>query len=92
MVEEKRHLDLCCLTILYFVIFLLFFQPKKLIFFEDDLVRFEYLGMCDDEMDDDFQQIISTEIKHEDQQERINVQSKLTFKEYETGFNFFIQS
>ncbi len=65
---------------------LLFFQPKKLIFFEDDLVRFEYLGICDDEMDDDFQQIISTEIKQADQQQKIKVQSKLTFNEYENGF------
>lgn len=65
---------------------LLFFQPKKLIFFEDDSVRFEYLGMCDDEMDDDFQQINSIEIEKADPQKKINVESKLTFNEYEIGF------
>ncbi len=65
---------------------LLFFQPKKIIFFEDDSVRFEYLGMCDDEMEDDFQQIISIELKNSDQYEKIKVESKLTFNEYETGF------
>ncbi|WCM42348.1 anthranilate synthase component I family protein [Flavobacterium sp. CBA20B-1] len=65
---------------------LLFFQPKKLIFFEDHSVRLEYLGMCDDDMDDDFQEIISTQITKTHQQEKINVESKLTFNEYEKGF------
>ncbi len=65
---------------------LLFFQPKKLIFFEEDSIRFEYLGMCDDEIDDDFQQILSIKIVESDQQENIEVKSKLTFNEYEKGF------
>jgi len=66
---------------------LLFFHPKKLIFFEGHSIRFEYLNMCSDEIDSDFDEIISIEIEVSENAKNIQVQSKLTFNEYEEGFN-----
>ncbi|HRE77134.1 MAG TPA: anthranilate synthase component I family protein [Flavobacterium sp.] len=39
---------------------LFFFQPKKLFFLKDNQVELQYLNLCDDEMDDDFSAIITT--------------------------------
>jgi len=39
---------------------LFFFQPKKIIFINGDVVEFLYLAMVDDEIDADFEQIISS--------------------------------
>ena len=38
---------------------LFFFQPKKLFFIKDSKLEMHYLRLCDDEMDSDFEQIIS---------------------------------
>lgn len=65
---------------------LLFFQPKKIIFFEDDSVRFEYLGMCDDEIDDDYQQIISVILEESKPQEKTKIENKISYNDYEKGF------
>ncbi|PKP15616.1 MAG: aminodeoxychorismate synthase component I [Bacteroidetes bacterium HGW-Bacteroidetes-23] len=39
---------------------LFFFQPKKLFFLKENQVEMQYLNLCDDEMDDDFSAIITT--------------------------------
>lgn len=41
---------------------LFFFQPKKLFFLSGNTVALHYLPLCDDEMDDDFQHILATEV------------------------------
>ncbi|TYQ00358.1 para-aminobenzoate synthetase component 1 [Tenacibaculum adriaticum] len=41
---------------------LYFFQPQKLIFINDDSVEFQYLKMMDDEIEDDFEEILETPI------------------------------
>ncbi|QEE50509.1 anthranilate synthase component I family protein [Flavobacterium alkalisoli] len=41
---------------------LFFFQPKKLFFIKGDTVEIAYLVMCDDELEDDFKEILSTAI------------------------------
>ncbi|UPQ79402.1 anthranilate synthase component I family protein [Flavobacterium azooxidireducens] len=37
---------------------LFFFQPKKLFFLKENHVEMQYLNLCDDEMDDDFSEIL----------------------------------
>jgi para-aminobenzoate synthetase component 1 len=37
---------------------LFFFQPKKLFFLKDNQVEMQYLNLCDDEMEDDFYEIL----------------------------------
>ncbi|MGG8497123.1 anthranilate synthase component I family protein [Tenacibaculum sp. TC6] len=39
---------------------LYFFQPQKLIFIKEDTVQFQYLQMIDDELEEDFEDIIET--------------------------------
>ena len=39
---------------------LFFFQPKKLFLLKDNQLEIQYLRMCDEEMDADFEEIIST--------------------------------
>lgn len=68
---------------------LFFFQPKKLIFFEEESVRFEYLKMCDDEIDSDFNEIIAVEL-FETYQPQIKINNRIQFKEYEKGFQKII--
>ena len=41
---------------------LFFFQPKKLFFIKGNTVEIAYLAMCDDELEDDFKEILSTTI------------------------------
>lgn len=36
---------------------LFFFQPKKVFFLKGNLLEMQYLNLCDDEMDDDFEEI-----------------------------------
>ncbi|MDG2433466.1 MAG: aminodeoxychorismate synthase component I, partial [Flavobacterium sp.] len=48
---------------------LFFFQPKKLFLINGDAVEIQYLGMCDDELEADFEEIVS-QILHEDIQEK----------------------
>ncbi|MBC8882720.1 anthranilate synthase component I family protein [Flavobacterium piscinae] len=38
---------------------LFFFQPKKLFFLKDNQVEMKYLNLCDDEMKDDFHEILN---------------------------------
>ncbi|MDT0644897.1 anthranilate synthase component I family protein [Zunongwangia sp. F363] len=49
---------------------LYFFQPQKIIILKNDLAEFHYLRMIDDEMDADFQEILSLEERGEGIEER----------------------
>ncbi|MBA5791621.1 chorismate-binding protein [Flavobacterium sp. xlx-214] len=66
---------------------LFFFQPKKLIFFEDDAVRFEYLGVCSDEITSDFEEITAIFLFDEVVENDVIIQSQTSFTDYEKGFN-----
>ncbi len=68
---------------------LFFFQPKKLVFFEEESVRFEYLKMCDDEIDSDFSEISAVKL-FESHQPQIRINNRIQFKEYENGFQRII--
>ncbi|CAM1351219.1 anthranilate synthase component I family protein [Tenacibaculum insulae] len=44
---------------------LYFFQPQKLIFIKGDIVEFHYLQMIDDELEEDFEDILTSAIIHQ---------------------------
>lgn len=61
---------------------LFFFQPKKLFFLKGNQVEMEYLNLCDDEMDDDFYEILKEgRWKVEDERE-IKIQQRISKEAY----------
>ncbi|GGD16354.1 anthranilate synthase component I family protein [Flavobacterium orientale] len=61
---------------------LFFFQPKKLFFLKDNQVELQYLKLCDDEMDDDFSEILKEgSLKMEDGKE-IKIQQRISKEAY----------
>ncbi|WP_405609494.1 anthranilate synthase component I family protein [Polaribacter sp. Asnod1-A03] len=56
---------------------LYFFQPKKLIFINNNSVEFKYLRMVDDEIDDDFKEIKNFEEKNNIEKESSEIKIKL---------------
>jgi para-aminobenzoate synthetase component I len=65
---------------------LYFFQPKKLFFCKDDILEIHYLNFCDDELEDDFNEILTIQIKL-NPVNSIKIQHKIDEIDYETAFN-----
>jgi len=65
---------------------LFFFQPKKIIFIEKDTIRFEYLGICSDEIQEDYQAIQNTDVTKHQSKEKIKIKDRISFEAYTTGF------
>lgn len=66
---------------------LFFFQPKKIIILAQETLRFEYLGICEEEIADDFKDI-STINEHKFKHfPALNIQDRVSFKEYVKGFD-----
>lgn len=63
---------------------LFFFQPKRLIFLKEGVLEFHYLGMIDDEIESDFQEISSfiAEDKSNDGKKDIQIQHRIEKQAY----------
>ena len=62
---------------------LYFFQPKKIFLLKGDTVEIQYLNMCDDEVESDFEEIIqSQKSKVESQKSPINIQKRISKENY----------
>lgn len=68
---------------------LYFFQPQKLIFIKDNTVEFQYLKMIDDEIEEDFEDILETNInvdfntvEKSSEQEKIKIKLRIHKDEY----------
>ncbi|PKH50286.1 aminodeoxychorismate synthase component I [Tenacibaculum sp. Bg11-29] len=68
---------------------LYFFQPQKLIFIKGNTVEFHYLRMIDDELEEDFEEIIATniitsskEIKNTSKEEKIKIKLRIHKDQY----------
>ena len=61
---------------------LYFFQPKKLIFVQNNHIEFLYLNVCADEMESDYQEIIHLQIEAEIIQNEIHIQQQISKKDY----------
>lgn len=66
---------------------LFFFQPKKIIILEKETLRFEYLGICEEEIADDFHTISTLNEPKFKQFPALNIQDRVSFKEYVKGFD-----
>lgn len=70
---------------------LFFFQPKKIIFIEENQVRFEYLSVCEDEIIPDFKEINATNCVKDSDQSPISIKERVSIEDYQTGFNKMMQ-
>lgn len=66
---------------------LFFFQPKKIIILAQETLRFEYLGICEEEIADDFHTISTINEPKFKQFSALNIQDRVSFKEYVKGFD-----
>lgn len=71
---------------------LFFFQPKKIFFLEGNHVRMEYLELCDDEMNLDFNDINEISVEQNTQgSNKVVVRKRVSQEEYAIGFNKIMQ-
>jgi para-aminobenzoate synthetase component 1 len=56
---------------------LFFFQPKKLFLFKDNEIEIQYLGLCDDELEGDFEDILSQVLHQDVQEETIEIKQRI---------------
>jgi len=61
---------------------LFFFQPKKLFLLHDSEVEMQYLGLCDDELEDDFEEILSQVLHHDVQEQSLEIKQRIDFNKY----------
>jgi para-aminobenzoate synthetase component 1 len=60
---------------------LYFFQPKKIFLLKDTTLEIQYLNMCDDEIDSDFEDILNQE-KGESQESKVTIQQRISKENY----------
>ena len=61
---------------------LFFFQPKKIILLKGNKIEFQYLKICEDEMESDFQEIIHLALKTDFIQNEIHVEQEISKSKY----------
>ncbi|WP_396160243.1 anthranilate synthase component I family protein [Flavobacterium sp.] len=62
---------------------LYFFQPKKIFLLKDSTLEIQYLNMCDDEIDSDFDEIIQSQMSNvKCQKLSINIQQRISKENY----------
>ena len=60
---------------------LYFFQPKKIFLLKDTTLEIQYLNMCDDEIDSDFEDILNQE-KGRSQESKVTIQQRISEENY----------
>ena len=62
---------------------LYFFQPKKIFLLKGDTVEIQYLNMCDDEVESDFEEITQSQMSNvKSQKLPINIQQRISKENY----------
>ncbi|MBW4360996.1 anthranilate synthase component I family protein [Flavobacterium taihuense] len=61
---------------------LFFFQPKKLFLLIGNQLEIQYLNMCDDEVEDDFDEIIKSQISRIENQNKIAIEQRISNQNY----------
>ena len=61
---------------------LFFFQPKKLFLIKGNQLEIQYLNMCDDELDDDFNEIIESKIGSFETQKPLLIEQRISKESY----------
>jgi para-aminobenzoate synthetase component 1 len=60
---------------------LYFFQPKKIFLLKENSLEIQYLNMCDDEIDSDFEDILNQE-KCRSQESKVTIQQRISKENY----------
>lgn len=61
---------------------LFFFQPKKLFLLKEDQLEIQYLNMCDDEIEEDFENIINYKIETNVPADAVLIQQRISKQHY----------
>jgi para-aminobenzoate synthetase component 1 len=61
---------------------LFFFQPKKLFLIRENEVEMQYLALCDDELEDDFEEILSQVLHHDVQEQSLEIKQRIDSNKY----------
>ena len=61
---------------------LYFFQPKKIFLLKGNQLEIQYLNMCDDELEDDFEEILNCQKLKAESLESINIQQRISKESY----------
>nr|WP_315149508.1 anthranilate synthase component I family protein [uncultured Flavobacterium sp.] len=61
---------------------LFFFQPKKVFLLNENQLEIQYLNMCDDEMEDDFKEILESQFKSPNTQIPISINQRISKESY----------
>ncbi|WP_418262689.1 anthranilate synthase component I family protein [Flavobacterium faecale] len=61
---------------------LFFFQPKKLFLIKGKSVEIQYVHFCDDELESDFQEIINTTVRSNEDQSTLAIQQRISKADY----------
>ena len=61
---------------------LFFFQPKKLFLLKGNQLEIQYLNMCEDEVEDDFNNIVKSQNTKDESQQTINIEQRISKESY----------
>lgn len=61
---------------------LFFFQPKKIFLLKGNQVEIQYLNMCDDEIEEDFKQIVESTKPEAESQKKITIEQRISKQSY----------
>ena len=61
---------------------LFFFQPKKIFLLKGNQLEIQYLNMCDDEVEDDFKEIVESQKSKGESQKSINIEQRISKEKY----------
>jgi para-aminobenzoate synthetase component 1 len=61
---------------------LFFFQPKKIFLLKGNQLEIQYLNMCDDEVEDDFKDIVESQKSKVESQKSINIEQRISKEKY----------
>ena len=61
---------------------LFFFQPKKLFLLKGNQLEIQYLNMCDDEVEADFNEIVDSQKPRFENQEKITIEQRIPKQDY----------
>jgi para-aminobenzoate synthetase component 1 len=61
---------------------LYFFQPKKMFLLKGNQLEIQYLNMCDDEVEEDFEDILKSQKSKVESQNEINIEQRISRENY----------
>ena len=61
---------------------LYFFQPKKIFLLKENQLEIQYLNLCDDEVEDDFDEILNSQNPISESQNHVNLQQRISKENY----------